>query len=109
MARLAPLEDFCINQARDLISMSAAENLDVIMRQDDDAPRKRPLAHTSVLLQPLRHGRTLLRELRRTNDPSASVSALYGKSTGADLLHGLSGISPSNTRLSFATDAPLGV
>jgi hypothetical protein len=49
MARLALQEDFCINQARALISMSAVENLDVVTRQDDDAPHKQPLAHTPVL------------------------------------------------------------
>jgi hypothetical protein len=36
--------------------MNAIENLDVIARQDDDVPRKRPLAHIPALLQPLRRG-----------------------------------------------------
>ena len=45
----APREDFCINQAGALISMSAAGNLDVITRQDNDTPRNPPLAHTPVL------------------------------------------------------------
>jgi hypothetical protein len=49
MAQLAPREDFCINQAGALISMSAAGNLDVITCQDGDAPRKQPLTHTPVL------------------------------------------------------------
>jgi hypothetical protein len=80
MARLTPREDFRINQARALISMNATENLDVITRQDNNAPRKQPLAHTPTLLQPLRRGRTLPRELGRTDDPSVSASALYGKS-----------------------------
>jgi hypothetical protein len=57
--------------------MDAEENLDVIARQDDDVPRKRSLAHISALLQPLRHGRPLPWELRRTDDPLAST--LYGK------------------------------
>jgi hypothetical protein len=39
-ARLTPREDFHINQAGALISKSAAGNLDVITRQDDDTPRK---------------------------------------------------------------------
>jgi hypothetical protein len=68
--------------------MSDAENLDVITRQDDDTPRKQPLAHTPVLLQPLRHGRPLPRELGCTDDPSVSASAHYGKSAGTNLLHG---------------------
>jgi hypothetical protein len=33
--------------------MSVTVNLNVIMHQDDDAPRKQPLAHTPALLQPL--------------------------------------------------------
>jgi hypothetical protein len=68
--------------------MGAVENLDVITRQDDDAYRKQPLAHTSALLQPLRHGRPLCRELGRTDDPSVSALALYRKSAGVNLLHG---------------------
>jgi hypothetical protein len=95
MARLAPREDVCVNQARALISMSVAENLDVITRQDDDAPRKKLLAHTSALLQPLRHGRPLPRELGHTDDPSVLASALQGKPAGAKLLHG----SPSHQML----------
>jgi hypothetical protein len=86
-ARLAPREDFCINQAGTLISMSAAGNLDIITRQDDDTPLKQPLAHTPALLQPLRHGRSPPRELGCTNDPSISASSLYGKSAGTNLLH----------------------
>jgi hypothetical protein len=31
------------------MSMSAAGNLDIITRQDDDVPRKPPLAHTRAL------------------------------------------------------------
>jgi hypothetical protein len=65
--------------------MDAAENIDVIAHQDDDIPHKRPLAHIPSLLQPLRCGRTLPRELRRLDDPLAS--ALYEKSAGAKLLH----------------------
>jgi hypothetical protein len=61
-----PQEDFHINQAGALISMSVVGNLDVITRQDDDAPRKQPSALTPVLLQPLQHGRPLPRELGRT-------------------------------------------
>jgi hypothetical protein len=49
MARLAPREDFCINQVGALISTGAAGNLDVITRQDDDTPRKQPLAYTPML------------------------------------------------------------
>jgi hypothetical protein len=49
MARLAPREDFRINQAGALISISATENLEVIKRQDDDVPCKQPLAHTPGL------------------------------------------------------------
>jgi hypothetical protein len=41
--------------------MSSVENLDVITRQGDDAPSKQPLAHTPILLQPLRHGGLSLR------------------------------------------------
>jgi hypothetical protein len=85
--RLTPRKDFCINQAGALISMSAAGNLNVITRQDNDAPRKQLLSHTSALLQPLWHGRPLSRELGCTNDPSVSVSALYGKSPGMNQLH----------------------
>jgi hypothetical protein len=66
--------------------MNAIENLDVIARQDDDVPRKWPLAHIPVLLQPLRRGRPLPRELGRTHD--ALTSTLYGKLAGANLLHG---------------------
>jgi hypothetical protein len=57
---------------------------DIITRQDDDAPRKQPLAHPPALLQPLRHGRPLPWKLGRTDDPSA----LYGESTRVNLLHG---------------------
>jgi hypothetical protein len=57
--------------------MDAAENLDVIARQDDDVPCKRPLAHILALLQPLQRGWPLPREVRRTDDPLAL--ALYGK------------------------------
>jgi hypothetical protein len=67
--------------------MSAAGNLGIIMRQDDDTPLKQPLAHTPVLLQPLRHGRSPPQELGCMNDPSISASALYGKSVGTNLLH----------------------
>jgi hypothetical protein len=49
MAWLAPREDFYINQTGTLISMSAAGNLDVITCQDDDVPRKQPLAHNLTL------------------------------------------------------------
>jgi hypothetical protein len=69
--------------------MSATENLYVIARQDNDAPRKQPLAHTPALLQPLCHGRPLPRGLGHTNIPSVSASALYVKSVGANLLHSL--------------------
>jgi hypothetical protein len=48
-ARLASWEDFCINQTWTLILMTAEGNLDVITCQDDDAPRKQPLAHTPML------------------------------------------------------------
>ena len=57
--------------------MDAAENLDVIARQDDDVPCKRPLAHILALLQPLQRGWPLPREVGRTDDPLAL--ALYGK------------------------------
>jgi hypothetical protein len=104
-------EDFRIHQAGALISMSAIGNLDVITRQDDDAPRKQPLAHTPALLQPLRHGRPPPQELGRTDDPS--VSALYGKSVGTNLLHSTPRQAPSssssNTRQNFTKDAPLGI
>jgi hypothetical protein len=40
-----PQEDFCLNHVGALVSISAAENLDVTTRQDADAPRKQPLAH----------------------------------------------------------------
>jgi hypothetical protein len=66
--------------------MNATKNLDVIACQDDDVPRKRTLAHIPALLQPLRRGRPLPRELGRTDDPFAL--ALYGKSAGVNLLHG---------------------
>jgi hypothetical protein len=113
-ARLAPQEDFCINQAGALISMSAAGNLDVITRQDDDAPRKQTLTHTPSLLQPLQHGRPLPRGLGCRDNPSISASALYGKSACTNLLHNTPshqtlGISSSNTRSGFTKDAPLGV
>jgi hypothetical protein len=45
MVRLTPQEDFCLDEAGALISINAAGNLDVIPRQDADAPRKQPLAH----------------------------------------------------------------
>jgi hypothetical protein len=67
---------------------SEGSDLDAITHQGDDAPRKQPLAHTPTLLQPLRHRRPLPRELGHTDDPSVSASALYGKSVGANLLHG---------------------
>ena len=81
-ARLAPREDFCINQAGALISMSAAENLNVITCQGDDTPRKQPLTHTPALLQPLWHGRPPPRGLGYTDDHPVSALALYGKSAG---------------------------
>ena len=94
--------------------MGAAGNLNVITRQDDDAPRKQPLARTPTLLQPLRHEQPLPRELGRTDDPSISTSALYRKSAGTNQLHSLPSrqtpdISPSNARPDFTKDAPLGV
>jgi hypothetical protein len=94
--------------------MSAAGNLDVITRQDNDAPHKQPLAHSPTMLQPLQHGRLLPRELGRTDDPSVSASALYRKSEGTNQLHSspsrqTPGISPSNTRPNFTKDALLGV
>jgi hypothetical protein len=78
-----PRDDFRLNQVGSLISISATENLDVIPCQDVDAPRKQPLAHTSELLQQLRHGQPLPRGLGRTDDPSA----LYGKSADASQQH----------------------
>jgi hypothetical protein len=94
--------------------MGAAGNLDIISCQDDDAPRKQPLAHTPTVLQPLQHGRPLPQELGRTDDTSVSASALYGKSAGMNQLHSSSSrqmpdISPSNTRPGFTKDASLGV
>jgi hypothetical protein len=55
--------------------------------QDADAPRKQPLAHTPVLLQQLHHGLPLPRWIRRTDDPSISASALYGKSASVSQQH----------------------
>jgi hypothetical protein len=89
-------------------------NLDVITRQDDDASRKQPLTHTLALLQSLRHGWPLPRGLGRTDNPSVSASALYGKSAGTNLLHSTPsretpGISSSNIRPGFPKDAPFDV
>jgi hypothetical protein len=81
-ARLTPREDFYVNQAGALISMSAAENLNVITCQGDDTPRKQPLTHTPALLQPLWHGRPPPRGLGYTDDHPVSALALYGKSAG---------------------------
>jgi hypothetical protein len=67
--------------------MSAAGNLEVITRQDDDAPHEQPLAHTPALLQPLQHGRPLPWKLEHTDGPLVSASALYEKSAGTNLLH----------------------
>jgi hypothetical protein len=94
--------------------MSAARNLDVITRQDDGAPRKQPLTYTSALLQPIRHGWPLPRGLGRTDNPSVSASALYGKLTCTNLVRSTPsrqtpGISCSNTRPDFTKDAPLGI
>jgi hypothetical protein len=87
MARLTPQDDFRINQAGALISMSAVGNLNVITRQDDDAPRKQLLAHTLALLQPLQHGWPLPQGLERTDNPSVSALAVYWTLTGTNQLH----------------------
>jgi hypothetical protein len=86
-ARLMPQEDFRLNQAWALISISVAGNLDVIPCQDADALRKKPLAHTPTLLQQLRHGKSLPWGLGRTDNPSVCTLALYGKSAGASQHH----------------------
>jgi hypothetical protein len=96
-ARPSPWEDFRLNQAVALISISVAGNLDIIMCQHVDIPRKQPLAHTPALLQQLRHGRPLPRGLGRMDNPSISPSALYGKLAGPGQQH-----SSLSRRLTYA-------
>jgi hypothetical protein len=87
MTRPAPQEDFRLDRAGALISINVAGNLDVIPCKDADAPRKQPLAHTLTLLQQLQYGQPLPRGLGRTDNPSASASALYRKSVDASQPH----------------------
>jgi hypothetical protein len=114
MARLAPREDFYVNQARALISMSVVENLDVITRQDDDAPCKQPLAHTQRCynhygMAGLSLGSSGVQTTPRSR-PRLSTGSQQARIYCTVHCHvRCQGISPSNTRLSFTTDAPLGV
>jgi hypothetical protein len=87
MARLTPREDYHLDQAGALISISATGNLDIIPCQDANAPCKQSLAHTPALLQQLRHGQPLPRGLGRTDNPSTSALALYEESTHVSQQH----------------------
>jgi hypothetical protein len=66
--------------------MSATGNLDVITWQDDDAPRKQPLAHTLTLFTTTTVWATSPSGARDTDNPLDS--ALYVESAGTNLLHG---------------------
>jgi hypothetical protein len=69
MVRLTPREDFHLDRAGALISISTSGNLDIILCQDADAPRMQPLAHTPTLLQQLRHGQPLPWGLGHMDNP----------------------------------------
>jgi hypothetical protein len=94
-----------LRPSRALISINAVRNHDVTPHRDADAPRKQAFTHTMVLLQQLRYGQPLPRELGRMANPSASTSALSRKSTGTSQqcsapprrLTGRQDISPWNT------------
>ena len=111
MARLTPREDFRINQARALISMNATENLDVITRQDNNAPRKpiprRCYNHYGV--GELSLGSSGVQTTPRSR-PRLSTGSQQARINCAIRRHvRRQCISPSNTRLNFNVDAPLGV
>jgi hypothetical protein len=95
-------------------SISVAGNLDVIPRKDADTPCKQAFSPYPVLLQQLRNGQLLPWGLGRTDNPSASASALNGEPAGASQQHsvpsrrlaGRQDISPSNTTPGFTADIP---
>jgi hypothetical protein len=92
--------------------MSAAENFDILTRQGDDAPHKKPLAHTPKLLQPLRHGHPLPRELGVRTTPRSRLSTGSQQRESTARFAIMSNARASllqNTGLGFTTDTPLGI
>jgi hypothetical protein len=111
--RPASWEDFCINLAGTLITMSAVGNLDVITWQNNDTPHKQPLAHTLTLFyNHYSMGGLSLRgsDVRTTPRPQFSMGSQQTRIYYMVHRHvRRQGIYPSNTRLSFTVDTPLGV
>jgi hypothetical protein len=95
-------------------SISAAENLDIILRMDANAPRKQAFSAYLGVVTTTMASTTSPRGLGRTNNPSASASALSKEPTGASQqysassrrLAGRQDISPSNTTPGFTADTP---
>jgi hypothetical protein len=70
-----------------MISISAEENLDVITRQDDDAPRKQPLAHTQRCYNHYDTGGLSLGSSSVRTTPRSRLST-GSQQAGVNLLHG---------------------